>query len=172
MKPSSIPPRPPGLLLPAIISLFAASSTALRVTPGSACASYCLDNGDDIGQSANSTTTPSDIVCNDDDYWSTTVGTSDVEWYLYNVRYAVDVCLFSSPGPSSSHSSTSSPCVLSGTCLSLQKALDTGNVNPSNETQYQYCTADGGVFGRTALSNCAQCLQTNSEQTYLSNCTY
>ncbi|KJR83786.1 uncharacterized protein SPSK_04157 [Sporothrix schenckii 1099-18] len=187
MKPSSTPSRALGLFS-AIAVLFTGTSSALRVTPGSACASYCLDNGDNNGQSANSTTTPSDIVCNDTDYWSTTVGTryrncltclqnstavnglqSDVEWYLYNVRYAVDVCLFSSPGPSSSNSSTSSPCVLSGNCPSLQKALDTGNVNPSNETQYQYCTADGGVFGGTTLSNCAQCLQTNSEQTYLSN---
>ncbi|CAK7223977.1 hypothetical protein SCUCBS95973_005362 [Sporothrix curviconia] len=95
---------------------------------------------------------------------------TDVGWYLYNVRYAVDVCLFSSPGKSASNSSTSSPCILSGNCLPLKENLETGDMKPDNETEYQYCTASSGAFGGTQLNNCVECLQTNTPQSYLSNC--
>ncbi len=76
--------------------------SALQVTPGSKCASVCLDksNGDSLDPNA-SNTKPSDIVCNDVDYWSTSVGVkyrtcldclqnsttadtteSDISWYI------------------------------------------------------------------------------------------
>ena len=198
------------------ISLFTTFSLGLRVTPGSACASYCMDDQDSGAHGpANSTTTPSDIVCNNADYWSTAVGTkyrtcltclqnstavngsqSDVGSYLCkfftrtssrlclrtgevsnsilldNIRYAVDVCLFASPGPDSANTSTSTPCALTSNCQPLQIALEAGSLNPTNETEYQYCSADGGAFEGSTLGNCVQCLQTNSQQTYLSNCSY
>lgn len=51
------------------------SSSALQVTPGSSCASVCLDSetGDALDPAA-STTNASDIACYDVDYYSTAVG--------------------------------------------------------------------------------------------------
>lgn len=54
---------------------FTPSISALEVTPGSSCASTCLDSttGDAFDPAA-STTNTSDIVCYDVDYYSTTAG--------------------------------------------------------------------------------------------------
>lgn len=51
------------------------STTAIQVTPGSSCASVCLDSPDgDSTRAAASTTNSSDIVCNDVDYFSSSTG--------------------------------------------------------------------------------------------------
>lgn len=51
------------------------STTALQVTPGSACASVCLDSPDvDSMRATASTTNSSDIVCDDVDYFSSSTG--------------------------------------------------------------------------------------------------
>lgn len=55
--------------------LLRAFVTALQVTPGSTCASICLDNPEsDPLQPTSSTTTVGDITCNDGDYESTSKG--------------------------------------------------------------------------------------------------
>lgn len=48
---------------------------ALQVTPGSSCANICLDNPEsDPLSPASSTTSVTDITCNDDDYQSSSKG--------------------------------------------------------------------------------------------------
>lgn len=65
----------PSLPLSLILFLLLSSTTAIQVTPGSRCASVCLDsrNGD-ATRAAASTTNSSDIVCNDVDYFSSSTG--------------------------------------------------------------------------------------------------
>ncbi len=89
---------------------------------------------------------------------------------LDNLRYAVDVCLYTFPNASSDVASTSSPCVLDTNCRPLQSALEAGNLNPSNETEFQYCTQAKGAFQGQAMNNCVQCLQATPDRSYLSNC--
>lgn len=155
---------------------------ALQVTPGSSCASVCLD--DPANQDVSSTNS-SDIVCNDQDYSTTTSGIrfkncieclqeshamsdggNDISWYLYNLRYSVDVCIYGFPNVTKT---ISSPCDIDYACRPLKQALETGNLNPSNGTQLDYCTADGGAFTGSQLQDCVQCFRSSSNQFYMSN---
>lgn len=86
---------------------------------------------------------------------------------LDNLRYATSVCLWGWP---THKKNVSSPCDIDYACHPLQKALETGNLNPANETEYQYCTAGGSVFQSSSVQNCIQCLQASSDQNYMSNC--
>ncbi|KAI0377932.1 hypothetical protein F5Y04DRAFT_167962 [Hypomontagnella monticulosa] len=158
-------------------------TVALQVTPGSSCSAVCLDdsNGDPAGSSTNS----SDIVCNDQEYSTTVSGIrfkncveclqeshamtdkeNDVSWYLYNIRYSVDVCLYGFPNATKT---ISSPCDIDYACRPLKKALEIGNLNPNNGTQLDYCSADGGVFNGSHLQDCVQCFRSSPNQFYLSN---
>ncbi|TPX09675.1 uncharacterized protein E0L32_009148 [Thyridium curvatum] len=161
---------------------------ALRVTPGSSCASVCLDQNDgDDPDPKNSTTRPSDIVCKDVEYYSTHAGVkfrkcmdclqksprvdgevNDIAWFLSkdNVRYAVNVCLFGFPNATQG---TSSPCNMDLTCRPLQTPLKAGISEPSRSTEFQYCGADHALYGGNTISSCEQCLQMGNEKTYLSN---
>ncbi|KAI5924157.1 hypothetical protein F4810DRAFT_665957 [Camillea tinctor] len=158
---------------------------ALQVTPGSTCAALCLDNPEsDPLDPASSNTRSSDIVCSDEDYDSVSTGIkykncldclqksnatsgteSDTAWFLYNVRYSVDVCLFGFPNVSQE---ISSPCDIDYGCAPLKKALETGILN-STAGQYEYCTADGGRFTATQLDSCVQCFASSSNQEYMAN---
>lgn len=84
-----------------------------------------------------------------------------------NVRYAVDVCLYSFPATPKSRSS---PCDIDFACAPLKKALISGGLEPSNDTAYGYCSADGGNFLGSNLAPCIQCLQSTTDQVYTSNC--
>jgi len=158
----------------------------LQVTPGSPCASVCLDEkkGNALDAAA-STTGLSDIVCDDADYSSSSVGVkfkscmeclqtstavngseSDQAWYIYNLRYAVDVCVFAFPN--STTGGSSSPCALDQTCGPLKGALEVGGLDPDKASEYDYCTANNGLFGSQG-SSCSQCLGLSSGQKYLSN---
>ncbi|KAI2463770.1 hypothetical protein F4781DRAFT_106080 [Annulohypoxylon bovei var. microspora] len=157
-------------------------TVALQVTSGSSCAAVCLD---DLTNQDVSSTNSSDIVCNDQDYSTTAPGIqfkncveclqeshamsngeSDVSWYLYNLRYSVDVCLYGFPNVTKT---ISSPCDIDYACRPLKQALETGNLNPSNGTQLDYCTADGGAFSGSQLQDCVQCFRSSSNQFYMSN---
>lgn len=90
-----------------------------------------------------------------------------------NLRYAVDVCLFSN---STSHNgSSSSPvkreCDLEATCGPLKPALQSNIKSPSGETEFEYCTADNRAFQGKVTGECTQCLRQTTDKTYLSNCT-
>lgn len=90
-----------------VILLLLSTTTAIQVTPGSSCASVCLDSPDgDSMREAASTTNSSDVVCNDVDYFSSTNGQkfkdcitclqtsnsssgeeNDVSWFLCKLSY-------------------------------------------------------------------------------------
>ncbi|KAI0884341.1 uncharacterized protein GGS22DRAFT_165430 [Annulohypoxylon maeteangense] len=161
---------------------FQQKAVALQVTPGSSCASVCLD--DPANQDASSTNS-SDIVCNDQEYSTTTAGIrfkncveclqeshamsngeNDISWYLYNLRYSVDVCIYGFPNATKT---ISSPCDIDYACRPLKQALETGNLNPDNGTQLDYCTADGGAFNGSQLQDCVQCFRSSANQFYMSN---
>ncbi|KAH8664185.1 hypothetical protein BX600DRAFT_512247 [Xylariales sp. PMI_506] len=170
-----------------IISFLSALSLALQVSPNSTCAALCLDNpanGNPLDPAA-STTNSSDITCVDSDYSTTSTGIkfkncidclqdstdvsgeeNDIHWFLYNVRYAVDVCLFSFPR---AVINISSPCDINYACGPLAKALEAGNLSADNDTEFGYCTAGNGAFANSTIEACTQCLQDSSEQMYLSN---
>ncbi|KAF3770665.1 hypothetical protein M406DRAFT_354521, partial [Cryphonectria parasitica EP155] len=164
-----------------LVLLVLPGTDALQVTPGSSCSSFCGD-----ASSTNST----DIVCSDFDYYSSATGStfmnciecletsnvtsgsdSDVAWLFYNLRYASSVCIYDFPNHNISNSSSSSSeesCDLQYACAPLQEALEYGNLNPSNGTDYGYCQADGGAFYGTAIDDCVSCLQA-SPSTYTAN---
>lgn len=60
--------------LPLSLVFLLSSTTAIQVTPGSPCASVCLDSPDGGSARAASTTNSSDIVCDDVDYFSSSTG--------------------------------------------------------------------------------------------------
>ncbi|KAK8859316.1 hypothetical protein PGQ11_010050 [Apiospora arundinis] len=161
-------------------------SVALQVSPNSTCAALCLDTpeGNPLDPKA-SNTNYTDISCFDDEYSSSAKGLkfkncveclrdskdvgggeNDISWFLYNIRYAVDVCMFSFPGTTRN---ISSPCDINYACAPLQKSLISGNLDPVNGAQYDYCSADGGNFMGKSLNSCVQCLQSSTNQVYTSN---
>ncbi|KAI8633271.1 hypothetical protein F5Y19DRAFT_417295 [Xylariaceae sp. FL1651] len=157
---------------------------ALQVTPGSTCAALCLDNPESDPLNPNSSnTTPSDITCTDQSYDTSTTGikykncldclqksnaTSDTEndisWFLYNIRYSVDVCLFGFPNASQG---VSSPCDINYACQPLKTALEAGNLDATRD-QYEYCTANGN-FTNSHVDDCIKCFASSPNQGYLSN---
>ncbi|KAK1717969.1 hypothetical protein BDP67DRAFT_396543 [Colletotrichum lupini] len=159
---------------------------SLEVTPDSDCAALCLGgpNGTAI-DTTTSGTNSSDIVCEDDQYHSTGKGIkfrncvsclqksqaskgveSDASWFLYNIRYAVDVCLFDFPD---AISHINSPCIINSACRPLKNALATALTTPDANTAYDYCTADGDKFSSSNWWSCVRCLQSSDSQSYLSN---
>ncbi|KAI0150182.1 hypothetical protein GGR57DRAFT_493251 [Xylariaceae sp. FL1272] len=177
--------NPLSILVSAVLSLLPLGN-ALQVTPGSACAALCLDDTEGDSSDPNaSNTEPSDITCTDDDYESTTRGVkfkncvnclqnsnatsdteNDISWFLYNVRYSLDVCLFGFPGNASKP--VSSPCDIKYACQPLQQALESGNLS-STAPQYDYCSADGDFLDNVHLSTCIQCFAASPNQAYMSN---
>ncbi|KXH46206.1 hypothetical protein CNYM01_07698 [Colletotrichum nymphaeae SA-01] len=159
---------------------------SLEVTPGSDCAALCLGgtNGTAI-DTATSGTNSSDIVCENNQYHASGTGIkfkncvnclqksqatkgpeSDAAWFMYNVRYAVDVCLFNFPD---AISTINSPCIINSACLPLKNALTAALTTPDADTAYDYCTADGNKFSSSSWWSCVRCLQSSDDQSYLSN---
>ncbi|KAI1824631.1 hypothetical protein F4861DRAFT_247269 [Xylaria intraflava] len=174
-----------------VVVLLLRSVIALEVTPGSSCAVLCLDNPEsNPNDPKSSTTTPDDIVCADDEYNTASPGIkfqnclsclqtsnatdnatsnteSDTSWFLYNLRYSVDVCLYDFPKASSSKD-ISSPCDINFACQPLKTALETGITNSTHDT-YDYCSVDGDIFAGSNADACLQCLQASPNQAYLAN---
>ncbi|KAH6652127.1 hypothetical protein BKA67DRAFT_660896 [Truncatella angustata] len=168
------------------LGAFIQLASSLQVAPSSECAALCLDNPEsDSANPASSSTNATDIVCGDSDYADTSKGIkfkncidclqsssaseydeSDSAWFLYNLRYSVDVCLFGFPNTTKA---ISSPCSTNYACQPLQIALETELVNPSNGTEFDYCDADGGRFNGSAVDSCVQCLQASDDQEYMAN---
>ncbi|CAI6100312.1 unnamed protein product [Clonostachys chloroleuca] len=170
-----------------VLSTLSVLSLALEFTPGSSCASLCLDNGEtDAFDAAASSTNSSDITCLDTSFGSDVKGKkykscleclaksekvegseSDIHWYLYNVRYATSTCLFGLPSPASTQ--MNSPCILDNACKNLKGPLTEDNLNASRTDTYGYCDAASGAFKEKAVWPCVKCLQATSDQKYLSN---
>ncbi|EFQ27941.1 LPXTG-domain-containing protein [Colletotrichum graminicola] len=167
------------IVVPAYVS-------ALQVTPNSPCASFCLDsNGLDISDPNSSNTKGKDITCTDGEYQTGAAGQkfqqcmsclqdsslvqgteNDQDWFLYNMRYSFDYCIFGYPNATGVGSS---PCTTSTACGALEKALTDGELDPEKSSQYSYCDADGGAMLGSAYDKCLSCVRAGGEHYYLAN---
>ncbi|GJN85945.1 hypothetical protein PLIIFM63780_009521 [Purpureocillium lilacinum] len=161
---------------------------ALQVTPGSHCATYCLDSpGGNPFKASDSTTNTTDISCRDRDYSTTDKGIkfktcldclqnsskvdkdeSDLKWYIYNLRYALATCLFAEPHALPNYT-LDSTCNIDQACKPLKDPLTADGFDPVPKQTSGYCTANDGTFMGSHLSSCISCLQATEGQVYLSN---
>ncbi|CAI7663438.1 unnamed protein product [Penicillium glandicola] len=150
---------------------------ALITTPGSPCTDVC-------GTTTN--TTSSEIACLDQSYNKTTVGEnfkkcvscqldsefndastgeSDVNWGLYNLRYAFSTCVFGVPD---SISNVSSPCPVA--CDGVRVAVETDIRDPDTSNLDDWC--DAPSFADNVVNTCEFCYNLTTTQVYMANCTY
>ncbi|CCF37027.1 LPXTG-domain-containing protein [Colletotrichum higginsianum] len=160
--------------------------SALQVTPNSPCASFCLDfNGLDISDPNSSNTKGKDITCTDNKYQTEASGQkfqqcmsclqdskfvqggeNDQDWFLYNMRYSFDHCIYGYPNATGVGSN---PCMTSTACGPLEAALTDGELDPAKTSQYSYCDADGGAMLTPAYDKCLSCVRAGGEHYYLAN---
>ncbi|KAM3492096.1 hypothetical protein MY3957_004587 [Beauveria namnaoensis] len=166
----------------------ALSAHALQVAPGSPCAHKCLSSPSDNNWSASdSNTNSSEIACFDDQFSSTKVGLkykqcqeclqtstrgnwgeTDAKWFVYNARFALDVCLFHTPKESDDKAVSS--CSTNQACESLKESLTYDNLADTQNTTWNYCFDGKGAFmGGSERAKCMQCLRDSQNQTYLAN---
>ncbi|KAI5924151.1 hypothetical protein F4810DRAFT_146549 [Camillea tinctor] len=170
--------------LPAF-ALLVSYAMALQVTPNSPCASFCVDSNDlDFSDPNSSTTGSDDITCYDSDYSSTSAGQkfqrcisclqdstfsqgseNDQLWFLYNLRYSFDYCIFGFPNATDI---ASTPCSTSTACGQLESALTDGILDPIN-LDYSYCGVDGGAMTSDLIPKCLSCVHASDDQSFLAN---
>ncbi|KAI1799953.1 hypothetical protein F4811DRAFT_60448 [Daldinia bambusicola] len=158
-------------------------TTSLQVTPNSPCSSLCVDStGLDFSDPNSSNTGNSDISCYDTEYSTSPAGKkfqkcmsclqdstfsqgeeSDQLWFLYNLRYTFDYCIFGFPNATGV---ASTPCATSTACGGLMEDLTDGNLEPE-KNGYSYCTSDG--MPSAAVSECKACVAASDDQDYLAN---
>ncbi|KAI1813533.1 hypothetical protein GGS20DRAFT_473649 [Poronia punctata] len=158
---------------------------ALQVTPGSSCAALCLDNPESDPLDPDSSNTKAhEITCTNDSYEKSSTGIkfkncldclqnsnatshdeNDASWFLYNIRYSVDVCLFGFPEASEE---ISSPCNINWACQPLKNALEAGNLDATRD-QFEYCSADGSFTDSRHIDDCIKCFASSPNQGYMSN---
>ncbi|OAR00591.1 hypothetical protein LLEC1_02141 [Akanthomyces lecanii] len=177
---------------PAFWALFllaaATAVLALQVAPGSPCAHKCLGSGADNNWSADaSNTNSSEITCSDAAYSDSQVGLkykqcleclrtssrgnwgeTDAKWFVYNLRFALDVCLYDSP--EADPAVHSSPCASNEGCKNLKSALTGDDLAPTQNMTWDYCFRDDGAFMSSNRTTCMQCLRDTQDQTYMANC--
>ncbi|KAL4804304.1 hypothetical protein BDV18DRAFT_29511 [Aspergillus unguis] len=152
--------------------------SGLRTTPGSPCESSCSPRND---------TLPSEIVCADAEYANTEAGRtfkeciscqlqsdfeddatrqSDVEWGLYNLRYAFSACVYGFP---EKVTNISNSCPVA--CEDLEPSLEFQLSDPSGENLETWC--ETASFADNEISECGQCYNLTSNeqipQVYLAN---
>ncbi|CAM1508346.1 Fc.00g051940.m01.CDS01 [Cosmosporella sp. VM-42] len=163
--------------------------SALEVTPGSSCSTFCLGLGEESNgfDPKASTTNTSEITCKDTEYATTDIGIKfkscieclqksekvngtefDLNWYLYNLRYTISTCLFSVPNKPL-ETDIDSPCVIDYACRPLKDPLTADNLSSTSNDTYGYCSTDNGEFRGKTLWPCISCLQSSGDQVYLSN---
>ncbi|KAJ5409028.1 hypothetical protein N7509_002911 [Penicillium cosmopolitanum] len=140
---------------------------ALRTSPNSPCADVC-------GTSTNTTTSQKKgqafekcVSCLlESSYADRTSGNTDVNWGLYNLRYAVSECVFGYPD---SFSNISSPCPVS--CEPIRPAVETNMKDPSPENFNSWCGTS--TFADNVVNSCEFCYNLtatqNQKQVYLAN---
>lgn len=156
-------------------------ATSLQTVSGSNCSSVCTSGG-------ASDTLPNDVVCNDSEFTSTTNGTrfrecvecelqssavdtsadsmtgdTDVNWGLYNLRYALSTCVYGIPVEKAS---MSTPCQVS--CQPLENALAAGFDGSTTSQALDYCS--NANFSSTAVYKCADCYNLTSTMRLMGNC--
>ncbi|KAL4922489.1 hypothetical protein BDW62DRAFT_53797 [Aspergillus aurantiobrunneus] len=161
----------------AVLVLFAQLACGLRTTPGSPCEGTCSPSND---------TVPSEIVCLDREYSSTDVGRkfrdcvscqlestfvdessrqSDVEWGLFNLRFAFSSCVYGYPEVVSD---VSNPCPVA--CEDLETPIEYEVENPSPEYLETWC--DTASFSDIEITDCGVCYNLTSDSTsqiYMAN---
>ncbi|EAU34428.1 predicted protein [Aspergillus terreus NIH2624] len=172
-------------LFPRVTSLWATAfvllgqwtplGVGLRTTPGSPCTDTCTQR--------STNTTGADIVCLDRQFSDTsagsnfqqcvecqlrssftdsTTGQSDVEWGLYNLRYAFSTCVYGFP---ESVANLSTPCTVS--CQPLDSALEYDLANPSGVNFDTWCGASS--FADNLISQCEFCFNLTQTEVYMAN---
>ncbi|KAJ2904861.1 hypothetical protein MKZ38_007053 [Zalerion maritima] len=151
----------------AVASCVASTVNALLVTDGSPCASKCgnvldSDSPSDMSCSASEYEGSAGVVferCVNCELTSTYADGSetDLQWMLYNLRYATSFCLFGYPN----HTDwDDNPCRTRTACGPLEDAIKLNSL-ATNVTAYEYCSSwDAGQ-----VSDCNACLE-NGEQFY------
>ncbi|KAH6652121.1 hypothetical protein BKA67DRAFT_497576, partial [Truncatella angustata] len=168
------------------LALLGSKIAALQVTPNSPCSSFCVDSkGLDISDPNSSNTANDDITCYDKEFSSTLAGQkfqrcmsclqdssfiqgseSDQSWFLYNLRYTFDYCVFGFPNATNV---ASTPCSTSTACGGLEEALTGDNLDVTGLQAYGYCSADGGAMTDTTISKCKACIAASDGQDYMAN---
>ncbi|KAI1100151.1 hypothetical protein F4804DRAFT_319809 [Jackrogersella minutella] len=146
------------------------ASSALLVANGSPCGTQCGN--------VLSSTTPDMIVCDESAYSTTTNGqvfeacigcettssyattqgqqnVSDLEYMLYNIRYATNQCLYDAG---------TNPCITSFACQNIEEAIQYQNLSTSSSI-YGYCDK----WTDYNLDKCHDCLISEANGHYLSN---
>lgn len=164
----------------AIATTLVSFATPLHVVSNSNCSSVCTEGG-------SSNTLVADVVCNDADFTSTTNGTrfrdcvecelgstavessgsdlgdSDVDWAIYNLRYAFSTCVYGFP---IAKQSISTPCQVS--CTPLQTTLEQGLNSSVASDSLDYCS--NSAFTAAAVTKCATCYNLTGTEMLMSNC--
>ncbi|KAI1747352.1 hypothetical protein F4782DRAFT_521345 [Xylaria castorea] len=168
-----------------ILVVLITQGVALQVTPNSPCASFCLDSeGSDVSDPNSSTTTNKDITCYNSKYATSLAGQkfqrcisclqdstfsqgseSDQLWFLYNLRYTFDNCIFGFPD---AVGIPSTPCSTSTACGALEAALTGDDLSPKHP-DYSYCDVDGGVITSSSITKCTTCVGASEDQGFLVN---
>ncbi|OTA99900.1 hypothetical protein M426DRAFT_36363, partial [Hypoxylon sp. CI-4A] len=168
-----------------IITLLTRYTASLQVTPNSPCASYCIDSAElDLSDPNSSTTDNNDITCYDSEYSTSSKGLkfqrcmtclqdstfsqgseSDQLWFLYNLRYAFDFCIFSFPNATGV---ASTPCATSTACGGLMSALTGDNLDAKTQ-DYSYCDTDSSIVTDDMVNECKTCVAATDGQDYLAN---
>ncbi|KAI8255295.1 H/ACA ribonucleoprotein complex subunit cbf5 [Colletotrichum sp. SAR 10_98] len=155
----------------AALSLWLRHATALHVAKGSPCQTLCGNVLD--------ATTKDDVVCKESDYSVSAAGSvyqqcvsceltsdystasqTDVQWLLYNLRYAVSYCIFGYP---ENPNVGSSPCLTRTACEPFQDAIKYNDL-ASNGTEFDYCDN----WDHNQLAGCTACLRAGDNH-YLTN---
>ncbi|CAI7662465.1 unnamed protein product [Penicillium bialowiezense] len=154
--------------------LWSPATWALRTTSGSPCAGVCgtttnttSDEISCVDQAYNQTTTGRNfencISCQlDSDFNDANTGESDVNWGLYNLRYAFSTCVFGFPD---SISNVSSPCPVA--CDGVRTALETDIEEPSTSNLDAWC--DTPTFADNVVNTCEFCYNLTTTQVYMAN---
>lgn len=155
-----------------IVSLALSAVHALKVPPGSPCATVCGNVQD--------RTNKTDIVCEQSEYATTDAGkmfedclscmststytddgqNTDLQWMLYNLRYAVSYCVFGYPD--NRKNVGSSPCMTSEGCGHYEDPIKYKNLS-LDTTAYEYCDAWPGdeTF---RIDRCQECLHLEGDE--------
>ncbi|KAM3081600.1 hypothetical protein ACMFMG_005052 [Clarireedia jacksonii] len=167
--------RPSSILAPSLILVtsFLEPINALKALSDSPCATKC-------GNVLGGTTGTDDIVCEDSNY-SSSIGTifsgcvgcqlgssyidpttneTDLQWGLYNIRYAMSWCLWGFPN---NPNIENTPCVTSYSCGPYRNAVEYENLTATT-SEYGYCDAFAG-----SGTECSNCLSQLPVTFYLSN---
>jgi hypothetical protein len=88
-----------------------------------------------------------------------------------NLRYSINTCLFSYPQKPPG-GALDSPCLINYGCSPLQAPLTADKLVANPDDAWDYCSADSSSFMGSNLGSCISCLQSSTDQVYLSNCMF